>query len=308
MSDLSTDLFESPSHRSRTTWIWAVPVLVFGLFIAGQLLVLLPAKVLGLISRETVETYPTVLFLIVGAFAAASILFILWIRLFERRGLSSAGLKVGVDTGRYYVRGFFVGLLMAAAVVYGVRIVGGYSVESPTNLMGSDLGPILILMVAFMLQSGTEEFVFRGWMMGRIAERFGLIAGVVGNSTLFTLMHVDIEHLASLGVSGIVIFVSGTLLFSVFLSLLAIHEKSVWGAAAWHASWNWMFITWFGLPTTGIDLGLTPLVADYMPAPDSAVWLTGGLDGPEGSFLTPAILALGCVAVVWLGRCRKSIV
>ncbi|MGB5492003.1 MAG: type II CAAX endopeptidase family protein [Woeseiaceae bacterium] len=303
---MKTYLFDPAPEGHRTTWIWAVPVLVFVLFIAGQLLVLLPAKFLGQITKEAIETYPTVLYLVIGTFSMVAVLFFLWIRLFERRSLASAGTAIGTSTTRNYVRGYLYGLLMAAAVVYAVRWLGGYSVESPANIVVADLGPVVILMFAFMLQSFTEEFVFRGWMMGRIAERFGLVAGVVGNSILFTLMHVDVENLQSIGASGVAIFVSGTLLFSIFLSLLVIHEKSVWGAAAWHASWNWMFITWFGLPTTGIELGLAPLVADYMPTPDAAVWLTGGADGPEGSVFMPVVLALGCFAVAWFSLRRSS--
>ena len=177
-------------------------------------------------------------------------------------------------------------------------MLGGYAIESKNSLRASDLVPIVILLFAFILQSGTEEFVFRGWMMGRIAERWGLWAGVIGNSVLFSLMHVDVAALSALGASGIAIFAFGTMLFSIFLSLLAIQEKSVWGAAAWHAAWNWMFITWFGLPTTGIELGLAPLAVDLIATPDAAVWLTGGTDGPEGSFMTPVVLALACVVLV----------
>ena len=67
-----------------------------------------------------------------------------------------------------------------------------------------------------------------------------------------------------------------------------------------------MFITWFGLPTTGIELGLTPLVADYMPAPDTAVWLTGGADGPEGSVLTPIVLLVGTLVLSWMLQAKRS--
>jgi membrane protease YdiL (CAAX protease family) len=192
---------------------------------------------------------------------------------------------------------------MAAGVVFAVRVLGGYSVETQTHLASTDFIPILVLLFAFILQSGTEEVVFRGWMMGRLAERYGLWIGVIGNSVLFTLMHVDSEALALLGWTGIVIFLSASMLFSIFLSLLVIRERSVWGAAAWHAAWNWMFITWFGLPTTGIELGLAPLVADYMPTPDAAVWLTGGTDGPEGSLMTPIVLLIGALAI----GCRRRV-
>lgn len=302
----STFLFGAVDGSYRRTWAWATFLLVPVFFLGGQIGFLLPAKLLGWITRENVETYPHILNLIIGAFAAAALIFVLWIRLFERRDLQSVGLGLDGNALRRFVRGFVLGLLMAAAVVYVVRLFGGYSVEADTQLGLADLAPIGILLFAFILQSGTEEMVFRGWMMGRLAERYGLWVGVIGNSVLFTLMHVDIEALSEQGVAGMAIFTSATLLFSIFLSLLVIRERSVWGAAAWHAAWNWMFITWFGLPTTGIELGLAPLAADYMPAPDAAIWLTGGADGPEGSVLTPAVLVLGSLILAYLIRARRG--
>lgn len=302
----STFLFGAVDGSYRRTWAWSTFLLVPVFFLGGQIMFLLPAKLLGWITRENVETYPHVLHLIIGAFAVSAIIFVLWIRLFERRDLRSVGLALDGNALRRYVRGFVFGLLMAAAVVYIVRLFGGYSVEAETQLALADLAPIGILLFAFILQSGTEEMVFRGWMMGRLAERYGLWVGVIGNSVLFTLMHVDIESLSALGVSGIAIFTSATLLFSIFLSLLVIRERTVWGAAAWHAAWNWMFITWFGLPTTGIELGLAPLAADYMPNPDAAIWLTGGTDGPEGSILTLAVLVIGTAVLTYLIRARRD--
>lgn len=296
---MKTELFEAQVPNHRRTWILAIPVLAFSFFIVGQILTLMPVKLLGLASRDTIETYPTILFLIIGTFAMAALVFAAWLRFFERRSWASVGLGVREDARRNYLLGFGLGLLMAATVVGSVQLLGGYSIEAELNLQLRDLVPILILMLAFMLQSGTEELVFRGWMLGRIAARYGLWAGVIGNSVLFTLMHVDTDALAALGMAGIIMFTFATLLFSIFLSLLAIRERSIWGAAAWHASWNWMFITWFGLPTTGIELNLVPLISDLKPVPDAAVWLTGGTDGPEGSVLTPVVLALGCL---WLIR------
>jgi len=295
---MKTELFEIASANCRRTWILAVPVLAFAFFIVGQILVLLPVKLLGLASRETVETYPTILYLIIGAFGVTALIFAAWLRFFERRSWASVGFGIAKDTRRNYLLRFGLGLLMAASVVYAVRLLGGYSIEAEVDLQLRDIVPILILMFAFVLQSGVEELIFRGWMLARIAARYGLWAGVIGNSVLFTLMHFN-SDVSALGLSGTFLFIAATLLFSVFLSLLVIKEKSVWGAAAWHAAWNWMFITWFGLPTTGIELNLVPLVSDLMPTPEAAVWLTGGTDGPEGSVLTPIVLALGCV---WLIR------
>lgn len=300
----TTFLFGTAEGNYRRTWAWATFVLVPVFFLGGQILFLLPAKLLGWITRENVETYPYILHLIIGAFAVSALIFALWIRFFERRDLQSVGLGLDGDATKRFVRGFGFGLLMAASVVYAVRLLGGYSVEAETQLALADLAPIGILLFAFILQSGTEEMVFRGWMMGRLAERYGLWVGVIGNSALFTLMHVDIDALSALDASSFAIFTSATLLFSIFLSLLVIREQSVWGAAAWHAAWNWMFITWFGLPTTGIELGLSPLAADYMPTAGAAIWLTGGTDGPEGSALTPIVLVIGSIVLAYLIRNR----
>lgn len=294
----STFLFGAAEGSYRRTWAWATFILVPLFLVGGQIIFLLPAKLLGWITRDNVETYPHVLFLIIGAFSVAAIIFALWIRFFERRDFNSVGLGFDERSSKRYARGFVLGLIMAAAVVYTVRLFGGYSVEAEVFFASIDFLPVLILLFAFILQSGTEELIFRGWMMGRLAERYGLWVGVIGNSILFTLMHVDSEAMAAGGLMNIAIFTSATLLFSIFLSLLVIRERSIWGAAAWHASWNWMFITWFGLPTTGIELALSPLVADYMPTPDAAVWLTGGMDGPEGSVMTPIVLLIAALVIV----------
>lgn len=302
----TTFLFGPAGDNYRRTWAWATFIIVPVFFLGGQIMFLLPAKLLGWITRENIETYPHILHLIIGSFAVTALVFILWIRYFERRDLRSVGIVFDGKASRRYLTGYAAGLLMAAAVVYSVRFLGGYSIEAEPQVTMSALVPVFVLLFAFILQAGTEELVFRGWMMGRLAERYGLWVGVIGNSVLFALMHVDIEALSALGPSGIVIFTVATLLFSVFLSLLVIRERSIWGAAAWHASWNWMFITWFGLPTTGIDLGLAPLVADYMPAPEAAVWLTGGTDGPEGSVFTPVVLVIGTLVLTRLLRSRTK--
>jgi membrane protease YdiL (CAAX protease family) len=263
----------------------------------GQLLVLLPADALGLITRDTIETYPTVLYLIIGAFSLIALLLVFWIKLFERRSLAGVGLAFDRSTKKQYLRGFALGLAMGGMVVGGIALSGGLNVEARVSPGWLDLVPILILMLAFVLQSGTEELMFRGWMMGRISARYGLLAGVLGNSLLFMLMHLELDAPEAGSWRLAMLFNLMTFLFAVFLSLLVIRERSIWGAAAWHAAWNWIFITWFGLPTTGIELGLTPLLVDLAPAEGAPLWLSGGTTGPEGSIITLVVLGVACVVL-----------
>lgn len=291
-------IFPEDPTDYRHTWIWAIPFLVVLMIIVGQLSVIVPADAIGLLTRETVETYPTVLFVIIGTFAMVAALCTLWIKFFERRSMASVGLLLSSQSKTMFIGGFGIGLLMGAAVVCGVYLLGGYGLEADIGERSRDFVPIVILMFAFMLQSGTEEMIFRGWMMGRISERYGLWAGIIGNSLLFTLIHVEVDSLETTPSVMIVIFTLMTFLFSVFLSLLVIRQKSIFGASAWHAAWNWIFITWFALPTTGIELELSPLVADLTPIDGKAEWLTGGSTGPEGSVLTLIVLGIACVILL----------
>ena len=287
----------SPSSAARKTYIWAIPILVIVFTLGGQILALLPAKHLNLIAKENIETYPHILYLIIGSFTAVAIIFALWIRFFERSDFASVGFDTSASPRRHYLLGMLTAALMSGAVIIGVLVLGGYVVERPNAITAGALVPILVLLFAFALQSATEEFVFRGWMMGRIAERYGVAVGVIANSALFTLMHFDVDAPETVTTSYTIMLAASSFLFAVFLSLLAVKEKSIWGACAWHAIWNWSFITWFGLPTTGLDLGLTPLLVDLMPVQGASVWLTGGDEGPEGSMVCLVVLLL---ASLWL--------
>ena len=66
----------------------------------------------------------------------------------------------------------------------------------------------------------------------------------------------------------------------------------------WHAGWNWFAGVGFGVPITGLDVHLPALLQKLVPVgPD---YLTGGLDGPEGSVLTLAMLAIASLTVLTL--------
>ena len=76
MADNGTFLFGPVDGEYRRTWAWATLILVPLFLLSGQILFLLPAKLLGYLTAENVETYPYVLNLIIGAFAAAACIFI----------------------------------------------------------------------------------------------------------------------------------------------------------------------------------------------------------------------------------------
>ena len=70
----------------------------------------------------------------------------------------------------------------------------------------------------------------------------------------------------------------------------------------WHAGWNWLLATGFELPVTGIDAQLPALLVALQPSGVDA--LTGGAEGPEGSYLCSVffILAIARIGARRTGR------
>jgi membrane protease YdiL (CAAX protease family) len=273
------------------------------LFGLGQLLALVPGRFVFGFTQESLFAYPGILYFIAGSFAMVAVLQFLWIRYFERRTLASIGLGLSGQTARDFGLGFLYALAASISIITAIYFLGGYEIEVPVDLSLATFMPVLFLMGAFIIQSTTEEIVFRGWMMSRLIERYGLWVGVIGNSLLFTLMH--LPSIEGDGALIAVIFALNVFLFSIFLSFYALKAKSVWGIGAWHAAWNWSYITWFGLPTTGIALDIKPLATDLMITEGAPLWLTGGLVGPENSIVVTIVLS---VWSVWMyRRYRRSL-
>jgi hypothetical protein len=96
----------------------------------------------------------------------------------------------------------------------------------------------------------------------------------------------------------------GTFLFGLFGCAWVLKTRSVLGIMGWHSGWNWLLAVGFGLPLTGIDVGLPALLVDLQPVgPD---WLTGGTQGPEASVVCFGYFILG-IALMWRQTGKSSI-
>ena len=280
--------------EGRKVWAWAVPFLGFIFIMAGQIIGLVPAVSTGLLDPEQIVTYPSILYMLFVIFGVIMLPLWLWLKFYEKRTFSSIGMTVSPGIRKHSLQGYGFGLLMAVTSVVAIWAIGGYGVET-ASIWAPSFIPVVLLMFGFLVQSSVEEIVFRGWMLSRVSVRYGLWAGVIVNSVVFMLMHLDFSGEETFDPIYIAIFVVMTMAFSVFTSFLVIRQKSVWGACAWHAAWNWSFITWFGLPTTGITLNVNPLFVDLANQKHMPSWLTGGSVGPENSIITMAVLVLACV-------------
>lgn len=297
MNLLSKTIFSDELAKGWIPWGILAPVLALFLvvlpLIASDILVLQP---LGLIDAESEPIGPYGVFgLLTISFGAVGVLFIAWTKLVERRSLASIGLTP-VNRLRTFIAGHAVGIGMMTFVVAVIWIVGGYEAGAIAPALGSSVAlfQIMLLLFGFALQSSVEEFIFRGWLMSVLTRKFNLLAAVVISSALFCLMHFNPANPWHDNIN--------TMVFALFASFWVIKTGNIWGVMGWHAGWNWFTAIGFEVPITGLDTGTPALVAQLTPIGES--WLTGGLMGPEGSFICTFVLAVG--TLYWLLKKQKA--
>lgn len=295
---MSAELFAPRRAKHRRTWTLAAIPLVLVFIVLGQIIGVIPGVMLGLVSDDMSGGWEETAYILFAAFAAGALLLFLWVWLFERRGLGTLGLN-----GHFlwpFLRGYGLGLAFLCAVVGIIFLIGGYELEAPGTLNAAVLAPLGILLLGFIVQGSTEEIFFRGWLMQLVTSRHGILLGALVNSVLFGLVHalnIPFGPALALGLVNIV-------LVGLFLSLYAAKEGTLWGVCAWHAAWNWLLGTGFGLPVSGMELGVPALVADLADPGALPWWVTGGEFGPEASVVCTGVLALGTLVLAVRGTVR----
>jgi membrane protease YdiL (CAAX protease family) len=283
-------LYSPEPARGWLPWAWLAPILMI-LFNAVPVIALdgwMQARQWSTPRGDPIGLAGLHALLWIG-FAPTLLAVIAWTRLVERRSLASIGLA-GPAPLRTFLRGLAVGLGTVSLVVAAIWTAGGMQSTgfAPAWQSPRDLLQIALLLPAFVFQAGTEEIIFRGWMLSAVARKSNTAIAVLLVSLTFCLLHYS-PHQAPL-------VMLGTFLFSLFACAWALRAGNVWGVMGWHAGWNWLLATGFELPVTGIDAHLPALLVALRP--QGAVALTGGAEGPEGSYLCSAFFLVALCRLV----------
>lgn len=220
-----------------------------------------------------------------------------WVHFIERRSLATIGLWGANRTGSFS-RGHAIGIATAFGLVAAIWVAGGLEAHGYGKAFGSPsvLMNMGFLLVCFALQSSVEEIVFRGWLLSVIARKFNIAIAVVLTSIVFAFLHYSPHQYW--------VVTLGTFLFSAFACGWALQAGNIWGVMGWHAGWNWLLATGFELPITGIDAHLPALLVSLTSSgPDT---LTGGTQGPEGSFFCSLFFAGAIAFLVWRSRWQRG--
>ncbi len=296
---MDKQLYSDDPARGWLPWGALAPVLAMVLVV----LAILPIDVLmrhhGLVGKD--EAFTDVWAFAFFLFAAFSLLLLLivgWTTLAERRTLASIGLG-GRHTLATLFKQLALGVAVSGLVVLMIAAMGGYRSGAWFPAFGSaaDLAAICLLLAGFIVQSGAEELLFRGWLLSVLTRKFNLLLAVLISSALFTLLHFspDANLFAHLN----------SFLFSVFACYLVFIYRNVWAAAGFHAGWNWLIGTGFDLPLTGIDLQIAPLLVQLAPTGPS--WLNGGSGGPENTLACSLVTLIAILAAHRLLKVRARI-
>lgn len=289
-------LFSSEPHKGWLPWGLFAPFLCI-FFVA--LCALGPSPMMEHYGWQDARGDPTGLtgwyaFLVIP-FGLNGLLIFAWTLFVERRPLSTIGLG-GSARLKQLLGGLLVGAAMILMLVAAIGLAGGYSLAAVAPALGSPaaLTGIGLLLLSFIVQAGVEEIIFRGWLLSAITRKLGLLVAVVLVSMVFTFLHFS-PHQP-------VLVMMCSFLFSAFACAWAVRAGNIWGVMGWHAGWNWLLGTGFELPVTGLQLDLPALLVKLVP--QGTVALTGGAQGPEGSWLCSALFVAG---IAFLLRPRKAL-
>ena len=104
---------------------------------------------------------------------------------------------------------------------------------------------LLAALVCVCVQSGAEELVTRGYMMGAIRDRYNVWVAAAVNSLFFGALHLLNPGITVLSFVNVVAV-------GFALSVVMIKLESLWFCIAMHTAWNFSQSIFFGLPNSGI--------------------------------------------------------
>jgi membrane protease YdiL (CAAX protease family) len=184
----------------------------------------------------------------------------------------------------------------AAMVALPIALLFALGVYEQVLFRGASpalLGVAALIGIAAIL----EELVYR-CLLFRVVERaWGTTLALVVQAVVFALQH--LENVARGGISDVVTMLIAVTLTGLLWAAVFVLTRNLWVVAAHHAAWNFTILL-AGVPLSGIEdwRTLAPLES-RVAGPD---WLTGGMFGPESSWL---VIALTTVAVALLLRAAR---
>jgi membrane protease YdiL (CAAX protease family) len=218
-------------------------------------------------------------------FGMTTVICMMYVKFTEKRSI--VGLGFYKSKFKHYFSGLGIGIVMFALIVLASNLLGG--METSWNSSGFKLNVIVIIFLGFVIQGGTEEVIYRGWLLPILGAKYNLKLSIIISSVMFALLH-------SMNPGMTIMPVINLTLFGVFAALFALAEDSIWGICGFHSAWNWVQGSVFGVKVSGTTVpGGSVLSSTPIEGQDL---ISGGAFGIEGSVLCSIAFLIGIVYLV----------
>ncbi len=293
---MEMSLLRAPSGRLRTPWrlliaavfLFVVSLVGSALFLAADRLVFGFSDSIALVGTATASGI------------AIAVAVVLAGRFLDHRSLVGLGFAPGSEWWRDLAFGLALGGGLIAALYLVGAALGAYQPSfAPTAPDGLTVIGGFALVTAFMCVVGIyEELLFRGYLLTNFAEGLsaflGTRAAIVGAIALsglgFAAVHGSNPNMSLFGVTTIAVA-------GVVLGLGYALTGRLALPIGFHITWNLAHFV-FGLPVSGLDLGLRLFATDRA----GPAFVHGGAVGPEGGLLGLGATLVGCLVILGYGR------
>jgi membrane protease YdiL (CAAX protease family) len=290
----STNLVNHANRSKKLpNFIWAIIlalIFMFGGSLVGGLITL---PFLFLLNKtELFMSNQDIVYLLISLLSFAFISLFVFFRVtkIEKRNLSSIGFSKN-NWLKKYAFGFFIGIAMMGIIVVILSVFGYITIEKkPSQPVGvSALASILIVLLGWIIQGGTEEIVTRGWLMNVIGARYNIILGLIISSTFFGLLHLGNPNVNYIAILNII-------LVGLFYGIYVIKTNDLWAVCGMHSAWNFAQGNLFGFQVSGLNVEVGGLIDLNLVGND---FVTGGVFGPEAGIISTFVL-LASIFIVFL--------
>ena len=220
--------------------------------------------------------------------------FFIYIKLIEKRPFKTIGLKSNKKLIKY-LKGVLIAILMQL-IYFSIILISGFGeilsepIYASYSFGISAIGPVLMFLIAFIIQGASEEVAIRGWILPVLSKHYKPVTAIIISSLFFGILHALNPNVAILPIINLI-------LYGIFASLYALYDDGLWGIFAQHSIWNWFMGNVLGLPVSGMIIGNSSIIETKLTGP---TWITGGDFGPEGGIIVTIIFTVSSLILIKL--------
>lgn len=291
MTEQSVSEAEKPRKPIRHM-IWVVALIALALMIVGELL---GGFITGFLTALLNIQSGEMLFLFMYfTFIGIDLIVLLYTGLFEKPVFRSFGYRTPGGEGNTW-KNFGIGLLVGFGMNALCILLAWLHGDIHFSVGAFRLPYLLLALVFVCIQSGAEELLCRGYMMGALRDRYNVWIAAAFNALFFGALHLGNNGVTALGIVSVVAV-------GFALSVAMISLDSLWFCIAVHTAWNFSQSIFFGLPNSGIVSEGSFL---HLEAAKNSFFYDTGF-GVESS--CPAVIAMLVLTAVlfWIGKKKKA--